>query len=336
MRYDQLVRESMLRDTIQQGIGSSNGGSTEGIIGEQQRLKDSRRLPLSTVLFLIAAGSSISMLIYVFVEYRKFEKEEANTSNSGDTIITSRSLFLPLWFHTDWFHRKRYQFPQGINYFDPDYYEYIKTEMDQLNRGGQELDTLKNYCSVLESENVEYTVLQKLSCNLKVKQIFGLPLILDSIDISQFKIWIESKYPTISGIRIDISRRNSSDSNTDITFQWCIKPINFGSIVNNMLVQLGLKLDRLESSNAEIKTHEKASGKIHEMKLENKKLILNKNRNYNIIFTGKLLVEDKFKTKSGILTYKGIIDFDHLMINRGVKIISMDLQYNDNTTYKIL
>ncbi|EGW34045.1 uncharacterized protein SPAPADRAFT_49125 [Spathaspora passalidarum NRRL Y-27907] len=332
IKYDQLVNESLL-NTIQGATGSSNsssGGSTE------QRMKDTRKLPISTVLLLIAAGSSLSMLVYVIVQYRKFEKE---TNASAGSTITTRSLFLPLWFHTNWFNRKRYQFPQGINYFDQDYHEYILTEMCQLNKSSN--DNLENYCSILEQENIKYTVLQKLSSNSKVKQIFGLPLVIESIDISQFKIWVESKYPGVSGIRIDISKQTNeqnNDSSTDVNLSWCIKPINFGSIVNNMLVQLGLKLDRLESSNAEIKTHEKSSGKVHEMKLEKSKLVLNKNRDYDIAFTGKLLVMDKSKTKSWTLIYKGIIDFDHLMINRGVKIVSMDLKSgtSENITYKIL
>ncbi|KAG7662968.1 uncharacterized protein J8A68_003518 [[Candida] subhashii] len=338
-QYDQLMKEQFIRSTFQNGIPTTTAESMER-----------NRMPFRTMAMLFLVSSSLSMVAYVVIQYIKFQDEEEEIGVHGNgqihKIKRSRRIFLPLWINTQFFYTKKYGYPKGLSYFDQDYYNYILVEMDQLkNKTGNE-DEVKNYFRILEEDNVKYTVLQKLSSNSKVKQIFGLPLSVDTIPESpDFKIWIETEFPSISGIQIDItSARNdgTNSRNTDIDVSWKIKPINTRSIANNALIQLGLKLDRLESSNAQIKTHEKSSGKVHEMKLENENLTLNKTRDYMIHFSGKLMIKDKHHLKSGILQYKGVIDFDHLMINRGVKICCMDLitDKEDNPkekiTYRIL
>ncbi|RCK58952.1 hypothetical protein Cantr_07603 [Candida viswanathii] len=299
-------------------------------------LRNPDRLPVRTIIFLIAASSSLTMMFYVMVQYKKFQDEVVE----NDGKLRKRLVFLPLWVNANFFYQKTYKYPIGLKYFDYDYYEYLMTEMNQSNMPGngngkkkKESDA-ENYSKLLQDENIKYSVLELLSANSKIRQLFGLPLNME-LSPDDFKIWVESKYPSVSGLQIDILERSTKDGkSTEFNTNWIVKPINAASIVNDTLISLGLKLDRLERSDASIKTHEKASGKIHEVKL-NDKVNLNSNRDYFIRFAGKFVVSDKSFVNLGVVNYTGTIDFDHLMINRGIKVIGLDLSY-DGVLYKIL
>ena len=319
-------RQQKINQVIKSALLNSNRSSNFQTIP----IRNSNRLPIRTIIILMAASSSLTMMFYVMVQYKKFQDEVVE----NDGKLRKRLIFLPLWVNMNLFYQKTYNYPIGLKYFDSDYYEYLITEMSQSNKSGKKDIDVDNYRKLLQDENIKYSVLELLSANSKIRQLFGLPLNME-LNPDDFKIWVESKYPSVSGLQIDILEKSTkAGKSTEFDTNWIVKPINATAIVNDTLVALGLKLDRLERSDASIKTHEKGSGKIHEVNV-NEKLKLNSNRDYFVRFQGKFIVSDKAFVNLGVVRYSGTLDFDHLMINRGMKITGLELDYN-GVLYKIL
>lgn len=200
----------------------------------------------------------------------------------------SKEIFFPFWFHTNIFGKSKYEFPQSIKYFDDDF----------------TIEDLKQ----LEERNIQFKVLEILSSNSSIKQIFNLPINVSSS--SDFHIWVENKYPTMSGVMLP-------------QMTWRVKLIKIIEFVDDFLVALGLKLNRLDL-------------KIKESEFDSVQNI--NRRDYNIMFKGKFVVSDKYNAHKGFLEYGGTIDFNHLLVNKGVKICSMNLIKSDQekVNYKIL
>lgn len=320
-KYYNLIREQLVTNSIDDNPELRNHHTT----GKNGRLS------FKTILILIAASSTMSMAVYTISEMTKFYKDESKDRGT---------IFLPLWINFNMLFQSTYPFPKGLRYFDEEYAVYMEEEMRQLNTSKEKSD-IANYTERMEQENIKYTLLEEISKNSTVRQIFGLPLSFKITEKSHFEVWIESRHPAISGIQIDMLRhRNENDTpnsfKTNIKLNWAIKPINITSLIDSALVQAGLKLDRLKASDAQFKTHEKGSGRVHEVPLtDNHKrndLILNNSKDYNIFFSGNMMIQDKNKFESGKVFYKGLIDFDHLLINRGVKLkdIEIIMKRSDN------
>lgn len=143
------------------------------------------------------------------------------------------------------------------------------TEVQQSNKDGEMQghhdNSVKHFCHALQEKNIKYAVLEGLSANREIRQIFGLPLTVDTHPNSdgELKIWVESKYPSVSGLQIDITKTvdTNGSNNSKFDFHWIVKPINAVSVINSAMTLTGLGLDRLESSEANIKTHEQGVGK---------------------------------------------------------------------------
>ncbi|KAG5420434.1 hypothetical protein I9W82_002315 [Candida metapsilosis] len=286
-----------------------------------------KKLPIKTILILIATASSSSMLLYATIQYFRIKDE---LDQSKETHV-SKSIFLPLWFNSNILWKKSLNYPEGLRYVDMGYYHYLTTEMMQNNTNGSKSD-VDNYCDELQQHNIKYAVLEKLSSNNQIRAIFGLPLTLNTKANSKFNIWVELLYPSVSGMQMNISQ--SSPKSHDVSFNWAIKSINWNSIKDDTLSPIGLGMARI-GSNAETKIHEKSSGKIHEIHQSKDKVTLNPNRDYAIRFQSEFSISDKVADKHGKIKYIGTIDFDHLLINRGVIITDIELIYN-NTSYKII
>ncbi|KAK6201482.1 uncharacterized protein RJT21DRAFT_35499 [Scheffersomyces amazonensis] len=333
LKYDQMLRDRLI----------SSG------IGNDTHLKDKRRLPLKTIILLIATSSTLTMVVYVITQLIKFYGE---TDDDNDEIKTKRrAIFLPIWLNLNLLWQKSFTFPGGIMYLDKEYYEYLMVEIDQLIKNKSQNPDLVDYLKLLEDENIKYSVLEHVSMNHRIKEIFGLPLTISSIEddpsTPHLSLWVESKYISVSGIQIELERYKSIEGQTHenkfkANASWVVKPINIITSINNALISLGLKLDRLD--NEQIKTHERSSGKIHEVPIVDNKdhKVINGPKDYEIKFKGELQLSDKNHFESGIIKYQGQIDFDHLMINRGVKITTMELIMSpksnpgERITYKIL
>lgn len=321
-QYDELVRQQIIKSTM-----NNPNFLTQGA----QSIRDNRRLSFKTIVVLIVASSSLTMLGYVIAQAVRI----SNSSDDETEGPRSRSIFLPLWVDFNWWYQSTYKFPKGLHYFDPEFYNYMQIEIDQ---------TPGSYLLVLQNENIKYKVLEELSKHPTIRQLFGLPLNVRLLPEADFDMWIESKYLTVSGLRFDFSKENDLSSvMSHCTVNWTIKPINFISNINSALVQAGLKLDRLASSNANAKTHEKGSGRIHEVPATDRNrrishFALNGDKDYIVAFSGSFQVQDKNNAFEGTVTYKGVLDFDHLMINRGVKIVQINLVTNtpEQTNYKLL
>lgn len=319
-KYDRLLREQYVRSAIQSNPSLLQ---TSGI-------EDKRGLSAKTVLLLVAASSTVTMGLYLAVQL----VQHHNEAEGPDT----KTIFLPLWLDFNWLYRSTYSYPGGIRYFDREYYSYLSTEIAQAtgshNDEPSEKDTAA-FLALLQKDNIKYKVLEELSLNAQVRRKFGLPLAVESTEATEFSICVKTKHPTVSGIQVDLNRGKEG---TSTAWLWTIKLICFVSIINDALVLLGLKLDSLDSSNAHKKTHERGSGRVHEVPITDKKkpaLVLNRDKDYDVVFEGKFLVKDMADKTIGVLTYLGMVDFDHLMINRGVKVVSMSVCASD-ATYKVL
>lgn len=328
-QYDQLLRQQIIKSTMNNPSFLAQGA---------QSFQDNRKLSFKTIILLIIASSSLTMLGYVIAQAVKISK-----SDESDLEEVPRSIFLPLWVNFNWWYQSTYSFPSGLQYFDPDFYKYMEIEMEQLSKTEPE----KTYILLLQSENIKYKILEELSMHSTVRQLFGLPLNVSLSPDSDFNMWIESKYVSVSGLKFDFDKESGLELGSvmsNCSVNWSIKPINFISNINSALVQAGLKLDRLASSNANAKTHEKGSGRVHEVpvtdhtKRKLSQLAMSGNKDYIVAFSGSFQVKDKNNSNEGTVTYKGVLDFDHLMINRGVKLVEMNLiiQTSEPTNYKLI
>ncbi|CAK7893067.1 hypothetical protein CAAN4_H12992 [[Candida] anglica] len=289
-----------------------------------------RKLRFRTVVGLVVGSFVTTLSLYVAVQVWQLQNEEI--SHNGEN---SKRIFLPLWLNLNWIYTTKYEFPNDLQYLDKSYFEYWNSELSQFKTNDKLLIDLQN-------ENIKYKILTIMSSNRTIRKLLRFPLTLETLEDNsdRFQIWIETKCPTISGIEIDLKKSNDNSSLFK-KLNWCIKPLNFKSIIEGALVQVGLKLDRLERSAANNKTHERASGKVHEVPITEPMthhLVLNSRKDYDVVFEGEVLLADNEKindlSSRGRLLYKGTIDFDHLLINRGVKILELSLLLPDQGNEK--
>ncbi|RLV86272.1 hypothetical protein JA9_004551 [Meyerozyma sp. JA9] len=226
-----------------------------------------------------------------------------------------RRAFVPLWLSTGWSGKTSYKFPRDVILLDENCYHCLVD--------GRELP---EYLDHLEKENIKYKVLELLSSSQEARKTLKLPVSISVPEISDFKVWMESTMPTVSGLQFSFAPNELFP-----TVEWQLKQIDYRSVADSALVAAGLKLDRL-GSDAEKKTHEKSSGKIHESVPEHERHV-HTPKNYTIKMSGIMDFEDKCHRK-GTVNYSAVLDFDHLKINGGVKITSMYLVV-DNKHYHV-
>lgn len=242
------------------------------------------------------------MALYLGVEvYRTYKSDENKT----------RTVFLPLWVSFDWPYQRRYAFPAHLKYVDPGFNRHIAATDD--------------FVPNLFDHDVQYQVLDSLLRLKTARDLFGVPFSLRSDD-GGFSVWIEPKWPLVHGPQVEIAKH---DGKLGFQWKWDIKPIKCSSI-DGFVTALGIKLDRIDPE-AEIKTHESSSGRVHEANLEVKGAVPG-DRDYTIAFDGKFTIANKQNVQCGVVSYGGIIDFTHLGISNGVKILLVDLTVNSNDT----
>lgn len=226
-----------------------------------------------------------------------------------------RRAFVPLWVSTGWLGKSRLRFPRDIILLDENCYHCLLDGKEPAE-----------YLDHLEKENIKYKVLELVSLSQEVRKTLKLPVSISVPENSDFKIWMESTMPIVAGLQFSFPPNELSPR-----VEWQLKQIDYRSVVDSVLVAAGLKLDRL-GSDAEKKTHEKSSGKIHESVLERDRYV-HSPKNYTIVMSGNFDLEDKCHRR-GTVNYLAVLDFDHLKINGGVKITSMHL-VADNKHYKV-
>ena len=180
---------------------------------------------------LFICWSSLTIGVYVISQLVKFSK-----------MVIIEEFFSPLWFSANWLFKSTYSFPKGLKYLDREYFDYSMVEMSQQN-SGNDCSDVGNFIKLLIDENIKYKVLEELSLNNSIRKMFKLPLGID-LDSPKFNIWLETKYPSVSGIQINMENNNGVSS---VNMSWIIKLLNFNSIINDALVLAGLKLDRIST-----------------------------------------------------------------------------------------
>lgn len=286
-QYDQ---NAINRQYIEQAIKNN-----PELLTNPQLLKPGLRW--RTVLLLIATSSSLSMLLYLTVQIYK-------VSSDTSTEVKPRSVFLPLWLSVNWPYQRKYSFPSYLQYLDPDYFSYV--------------DAFGDYSQELHLKNVQYQVLDGLFRLTVVRDLFGIPLTLKATEEDKFDMWIEPKYPTVHGPEVQLSKQDK----LHLEWRWSVNLVRWWSSVDSFLTGIGVKLDRLDTAQA--KTHEKSSGRVHEAS-HSKLKISTGDRDYKVVFKGTFHLSDTTKAHCGIVGYCGVIDFDHLGINNGVRVVLLDL-----------
>lgn len=226
-----------------------------------------------------------------------------------------RRAFVPLWVSTDWLGKRCLRFPRDTILLDENCYHCLLDGKEPAQ-----------YLHQLEREHLKYKVLELVSLSQEVRKTLKLPVFISVPEKSDFKIWMESTMPIVSGLQFSFPPNELLPR-----VEWQLKQIDYRSVVDSALVAAGLKLDRL-GSDAEKKTHEKSSGKVHESVPERDRYV-HSPKNYTIMMSGIMDFEDKCHRK-GTVNYLAVLDFDHLKINGGIKITSMHLAA-DNKQYKV-
>lgn len=242
-----------------------------------------RRLPLRTIALLVATTSSFTIVLYALIELSNPQKGTRGSQ-----------VFLPLWVNTNWIKPSRYTFPNALRYFDEELWDQFERKPLNTNE--------------FQDVNVKYEILEKLARNTIIREEFGLPLDMEPQN-EKFLIWIESKNPCISGVRICYHERSLSESGC-----W-IKPIDTQSIKENTSQHILEHMERAPPS------------EIHSLNTTNKE--------YNIRFTGSMLIKGRTRG-TGTVSYEGYLDLNHLAINNGVKISSLFIRTNQGGTKRII
>lgn len=281
------------------------------------------------VLVTMGTGT-LALGLYVYLQIRWKQKMGEKDNNT---------IFVPLWINPNWIYRSAYKFPKTVQYFDCEFFKYLEQEIEQVSEeteleplGNPSLTThIHNYymgeealkfMQVFVNTNVKYKVLEELLKNKTIRRLFGLPLSIDLIDYRRenFRVWVESKYPTISGVEIPMDDWKS--------WKWVINPINWHTLANNLASEWTLNRENANSV-------DENDDDSHRVSLDSSL----GSRNYSIVYTGEFLVRDHQLETESWLYYKGVIDFNHLLINRGVQLIELDLiikQNNELVKYKII
>lgn len=206
-----------------------------------------------------------------------------------------RAVFLPLWISFDWPYQRRYAFPDYLQDADPEFGRMAAAD---------------DFVPHLVHHDVQYQVLDTLLRLKTARDLFGVPLSLRA-DEADFSIWVEPQWPLVHGPQVQMAKR---DGKLHLRWKWDVKPIRCSSI-DGLITALGIKLDRIDPD-PEIRTHDSGRARY--------------DGDYTIAFEGKFNLANRKSVQCGVVTYSGVIDFTHLGISNGVKILRVDLIVNSN------
>ena len=326
-KYDQLLREQIIRATLQRGVPMV--APSPGVF---QQIKNTAKMLGKSYGILVA----IYILLQLYMARR--DKEDSKTS-----------VFIPLVFKFSRSGYHRYQFPHQLQYVDQRAHDYFVTELNQLSKHKSEdlevtlskQSALDSYKVVLQHENVKYQVLEQLSKHHTIKKLMGIPIFIEDgpLDASKylkdtfgfeqdFNIWVEVKTPIVSGLQIDL------DGEGLLRSLWKVKSLNVGeSSIQHLFSLVEKTFDHIDSLDL-ILTIPETIGQTEGDHLIEKSGV-KKVKDYDIYYVGEFEITDNTKETKGRVVYVGTIDFNHLAINRGVKLLSLKL-IMENETYKLL
>lgn len=303
-QYDRMLRQNLVKKTLQENPGILNGKGT----------MEKPKTGFGTVVLLVAASSSLTMLLYLGNKIYKVSLTELGHA--------SQCAFLPLWLSFNWPWNRSFAFPKYLRYLDPEFNEYV--------------ENIPNFADELHLQSVQFLVLDELFRLKLVRDTFGIPLLLKTEDLDVFDSWIECQYPTVHGPKVTITKE---DGKTSLSWRWAVHPLLWWGDIDKALVALGLKLDRLDPADAVKKTTEKSSGRVHEATDGKPKRLFTSDKDYDVVFKGLFHLSDSSNTKTGRVSYTGMIDFDHMGINRGAKLTHIGLvltEDDEEVCYKIV
>ncbi|CDK27538.1 unnamed protein product [Kuraishia capsulata CBS 1993] len=203
---------------------------------------------------------------------------------TGYNTYKGTPTFLPVWF------QKKFPISEVSNI------EHV------------DLDVLKKH--------TEYSVLEKLSLDHRIRSRFGLPLQMGELE--QFDVYVEFHDYGCSGLQIDPINRFPP------SFKWITKEVvihdKFQNILEPMSVGAQKGIGRRDDDKFNIYENNK------EKKATSK-------RDYNIVVYGRVPLNSiNSAITDGAVTFTGIVEFDH---TKTVKIKNVKLIYRVNGNVKI-
>lgn len=265
-----------------------------------------RRLSITWKSALIAVSLTSAATMTVFVGVQLF------SPNADED--TPRRVFVPLWLDLGLLSKPCLRFPQDTCLLDEKCYQCLVGDAGH-----------HEYLQRLEHEYARYKVLELVSLCQKLRRIIKLPVTVSVPSLSGFTVWTESSTPVVYGLQLLFKNSMVPQIKRQV------KQLDYKSTISGALMAAGLKLDRLDTD-AEKKIHEQSSGRVHESVLP-RDLDSHGNKSYVVLMSGLMHLEDSYN-RNGVVHYEAMIDFDHLKINGGVKIISLALSI-DGKMYTI-
>lgn len=156
-------------------------------------------------------------------------------------------------------------------------------------------------------ELAEDQILERLSLDEQIKQIFKLPLKQDHC--TEFETWIEERNPSLKGLQI------SPDSPI---FKIINKPIRIKKMFDQILEPVGGSLSGESDFKIPVYNEHK-----------------NKDKDYDIVFLGTVPIQGK-NGKSAQVIFTGIFDFEHVRHAKILKAHLIEKDEKGKLTRKIL
>lgn len=263
-----------------------------------------RRRPLRwrTVALLVACSSSATMALYLGIQTYKVMRSPLQTTQP-------QKVLLPLWVGFNWPSQRRLPVPK--------YLEYIESDASVVFGKDTDFDSFR-------AANVEGQVLDALFRLDAVRNMFGVPMSLFTLQSDDFHVWLEPKYPTVHGPQFRIRKL---DGRLSVAWRWAITLVHWPEFSPELQVY---------GSNAQKKISEKSSGRVHVADAEKSDPPTD---DFSVVFRGSYHIADTNGTAVGCVLFAGHIDPTHLALNGGVKITNLDLKIHESgekVLYKIM
>lgn len=270
---------------------------------KRQNLK--RHNPVWLILVLTASISGSIALSY-------FTLNVYSVYNDENDHVDSKTIFFPVWFSVNWPIQKRYSFPEDLKYIDKKYYEELLDHAE--------------FAEKLRDVNVVNLILDHLFRLSLIRDKFGIPLTVESVNDDSYSMWIEPKYPTVHGPQVEIGKL---DGNLHFLWDWTVKSLDWFGKINGIMEDLESKLDPMICGEENSGVAGDSSLHFYPRSILSDQLKVAEkcgNRPYRVHTKGTYHLHSSTDELIGVLFYLGVIDFTHLGINRGFRVTSLHLK----------
>lgn len=238
----------------------------------------------------VVISTSLVMLLFLAIEV-------ANVwISDGDC---RKNVYLPLWLGVNWPRQRVFPYPAYRDLVDSDAVQAL------------DLSSLR--------ESVPSQVLDCLFRLPTVRETYGIPLKVAPTTNDDFEVWIEPQYPTVHGPKVAIAKENGK---LTVACSWSIKLLNWDMVdcVQGTLWRIGNLLSPAPG------TQDYGNTQIHEIHKDASPHV-SRLPGFKLMFRGHLSISSR--DHSGVVLFKGILDTNHLDLNHGSRLTSVDLKMSE-------